>query len=931
MSEMSKKAEHVENGEIGNAAPAIAALDARVAELALQHEQAASSSQEKTQSYLEERLAGIGEQLDAVRHSTDAMTKRAEASAADVAKKESRLVEERVATLVGEARTLMAQSAPSDSSLTTIRGEIESLNQRFDDIKAESASDRDVQSLKLAIEQLNSNVAADPTGQPGAAMEQRLAELTHRLDETTTSDQMGPHFADLEQRIVGLDQKLATAMVQQGDGAAFAALESQISVVGERMSATEEKLGALTTIEQSISQLYAAIEENKVEVQTVAEGAATQTANEIMQQGQPVGVETGPSPELVALEEGLAAVRQSSHAAEQHNQETLEAVHETLEQIITKLADMEAGEAMAVGGQQSAPANTGGTDWQAAVQSHLHEAAAPQDFQPTEQPHIEPVTDHSPAFNPGPLPDMTPPDIAEPVDFAGQPESDLLQQPEFQPDNLVQPDFDQAPQGQSEAGQSPLDYIAQARLASQSASTQSTGPISKSAGFFTEKIMSARNSNDENSTENSGQNSAENRGKKKTKSLFSLPFLTKKKIQSDNDQLTAEPVVNGESKASRKRLIMAGLMLLIAAGAFVFSKSGGNSTGDPAPTASVQEKLVEPRAAPAESAVKTPVPEKSSQKTRQAPELTKLVRQASLTIPQNIPNPLARSVTADQTGMPAARALENTSQRPDPVASAPTDRVTTANLPPAPSASHKIQSPLNIQTAARSALPPEAAGTIELRQAAAKGDSSAQFVIATRYADGKLVTRDYAKAAEWYQMAASKGLAPAQYRLGTLFERGNGVPKDLNAARLWYERAAEKGNVKAMHNLAVIYASPNGGLTDYGKAKKWFTNASNYGLKDSQFNLAVVHERGLAGLRDQKEAYYWYLLAAAQGDRDAGVKAHTLKNHLSEADIKLVAERQAAWRPLPTEKQGNFVAIKDTKWRVTAKTPTSQTWDPNHH
>jgi len=884
-----------------------------MAELDLKHEQAASSSQEETRSFLEERLAGIGEQIDAVRHSTDAMTKRAEASAADIAKRETRQVEERVAGLIGEARSLMVKSAPSGETLTTIRGEIESLNQRFDDIKAESASDHDVQSLKLAIEQLTSNVTTGEGGQPVADLEQRLSDLTTRLDENPVSDHMAPQFADLEQRIVGLDQKLAAAVGQQGDSAAFAALESQIAVVAERMSATEEKLGTLTTIEQSIAQLYTAVEDGKA-------------TDGILQRGLPLQSEAGPSPELVALEEGLAAVRQSSQASEQHNQETLEAVHETLEQIITKLANMEAREANAPAAVQPAvsaqpeqpaaqPESPADNDWQSAMQSHLQEADTP--CQPASQPDHNVTSDVSPAFDPGPLPDLTAPETPEPE----------LQEPvEVSVQSETAPETDAAP----------LDYIAQARLASQSASAQPSSPIAKGAGFFTDKILSAQKDTDTDfSAEENGQ-------PKKSKSLFSLPFLTKKNLKSDNDQPEtgqpeAGPAMGAEPKSSRRRLIMAGLMLLIAAGAFVYSKAGGNSPAGPAPTASVQEKVIVP---PARSA-NTPVPEKSSQRVDQASQAKKFVEQISLTIPRNgYVNPFASTATTNQTGMPPAQALASSNRAIDPVMPAPVDLVTTASLSPASAADRNIQSPLNIQTAMRPApkntdtVPqtdqnplPKAIGTLELRQAAASGDASAQFVIATRFADGKLLARDYAKAAAWYQKAAANGLAPAQYRLGTLFERGNGLPKDLNAARLWYERAAEKGNVKAMHNLAVIYASAAGGKsaadgkTDYAKARMWFEKASNHGLKDSQFNLAVIYERGLAGARDQQEAFYRYSQAASQGDRDAGLKARTLKNYLSAAELQSTQKRLASWRPQPAEKLANFVAIKDAKWQVGAKTP----------
>src|SRR5262249_1751996 len=100
-------------------------------------------------------------------------------------------------------------------------------------------------------------------------------------------------------------------------------------------------------------------------------------------------------------------------------------------------------------------------------------------------------------------------------------------------------------------------------------------------------------------------------------------------------------------------------------------------------------------------------------------------------------------------------------------------------------------------------LPPASLGPLSLRVAAAKGDPSAEFEVAARFAEGKGVKQDFKQAIVWYSKAAARGFAPAQYRLGTLFERGLGEKADLAKARVWYRRAADQGNIKAMHNLAV--------------------------------------------------------------------------------------------------------------------------------
>ena len=904
MSEMSKRAEQAESSDVSVNAPAIAALDARIAELAALHEQATNASKDETRSYLEERLASIGEQIDAVRHSSDAMTKRAETSAVDAAKKEAREVENRVADLIGEARSLIVKATAPGNALNSIRGEIESLNQRFDDIKAESASDQDVQSLKLAIEQLTANVASGQDMQPVAQMEQRLADLTHRLDQTSTADHMAPQLAELEQRITALDQQLSVAMGKQGDSQAYSALESQIAMIGERMSATEQKLGSLTTIEQSISQLYNAIEDNKAEARNVAEKTVSRMVSEFTPQSGSAG--NGPSPELIALEEGLAAVKQSSLDAEQHNQETLEAVHETLEQIISKLTEMESRDVVAPQPDREEQEDQN-NDWQAAVQSHLQESLTSQadqspaddESQDLQQPDI------SSAFDPGPVPQDP---QQQPTPASGQTEAlratSSVQQPSQ--DKTSTAEFEREvfeSESPVEPEAAPLDYIAQARLASQTASTQPKSPIASKAGLIAEKIMPGKKQDDLTGNAN-GMETGE---VKKKSSLFSLPFLSKKSSPDKISKPVAEKSADkDDQKGSRKRLLMAGLILLIAASSFAYNKFSAGPDGKSAPTASLSEKSEKPATPSGE----LPAPEKSSQAT---PDAQELVPPVSLAAPRPPGQAGHTASTPEQTGMPPANALQTGNENIDQVSSVPVDPITTSALPPAPKLTADT---FEEQTAE---LLPEAVGTTELRQAAINGDASAQFVVASRYVEGKQVKRDYAKAALWYQKAASTGLAPAQYRLGTLFERGNGVPKDANAARLWYERAAENGNVKAMHNLAVIYASPRDGLTNYAKARKWFEKAANYGLKDSQYNLAVIHERGLAGERSAKEAFYWYSLAAADGDRDAGLKASRLKARITNRDIRELEQRQAQWKPQKALKAGNFVAIKDPKWRVTAR------------
>jgi localization factor PodJL len=213
-----------------------------------------------------------------------------------------------------------------------------------------------------------------------------------------------------------------------------------------------------------------------------------------------------------------------------------------------------------------------------------------------------------------------------------------------------------------------------------------------------------------------------------------------------------------------------------------------------------------------------------------------------------------------------------------------------------------------------SKLPPATVGPFSLRLAAAQGDASAQFEVASRLAEGKGTDQDLKEAALWYHRAAANGFAMAQFRLGTLYERGLGVKADPKRAQVWYERAAALGNVKSMHNLAVLAASrsPKG---DYEGAARWFKAAADHGLADSQYNLAVLYENGLGVSKDMQQAYKWLLVAAKSGDKDAAGRRDTLKPKLSAADI-IAAETQAAeWIARPMKGLANDARLAGQAWK----------------
>lgn len=106
---------------------------------------------------------------------------------------------------------------------------------------------------------------------------------------------------------------------------------------------------------------------------------------------------------------------------------------------------------------------------------------------------------------------------------------------------------------------------------------------------------------------------------------------------------------------------------------------------------------------------------------------------------------------------------------------------------------------LNSQFAAGPQAPEEKFAA--MKQKAESGDARSQLGLARMYYNGDGVTKDDAKAAEWYRKSAEQGNAFAQYKLGAMYEKGEGVPKDAAKAAEWWQKAAAQGDEAAQESL----------------------------------------------------------------------------------------------------------------------------------
>ncbi len=156
---------------------------------------------------------------------------------------------------------------------------------------------------------------------------------------------------------------------------------------------------------------------------------------------------------------------------------------------------------------------------------------------------------------------------------------------------------------------------------------------------------------------------------------------------------------------------------------------------------------------------------------------------------------------------------------------------------------------------------------------------------------------DYATALHEWQSLAEQGQAGAQYQLGLLYANGKGVTKDDAKARQWYEKAAVQGHTEAQVNLGILLMYARGGQQDYKMAVYYLRLAANQGNDLAQRRLGQMYERGEGVQQDYVKAYMWYSLGAAKGG-EAGTR---LRDALTKKmDPDQIAESQKLareWKP----------------------------------
>lgn len=701
-------------------------------------------------------------------------------------------------------------------------------------------------------------------------LDQGLVEMARRLEHSIGAAMPPQALETLSKRLDELGNQITQAFDAAPKGEAFDALEGQISDLAQQLGRAEAQLAKVGEIESALHKLIERVDASPAQMEEVAAKAASEAARLVADEAK---LSAGATERLDAMHRDLVAMNDRTRASDDRLSSTIEAVHESLKQLVQQV-------------ERSAPPPEAPKP-RAPFAERVRDLAplpgivAQQAIAEQRAERGDTVTAGEADGGPG-AKDARPKNRLEAA-IADLEDSEAA--PHFGRAKRGQPDdkaFDlDAPASRrnivkKEADaeyEVPDDMVAAARRAAQAAALK----VEERTGGSSVRRVSSTGDNASLGTE------FPTRRKRSFLIVCAAVLLAiSAMLLYGRLRTKPEPVVMPPAAEQSAPLPSGPSQDNSTPGAEQSAPAADEPKVEtqPEPSTGSTELQLQQEVGPAEDA------QGNSGQTGNFTSVAKSsFRQAAAD--ETMPRPQPASLKDTETALPpgvvfsiedptlAAQAAAEPSAAPIP-----------ANLP----------------------LPPPDLGPLPLRQAAAEGDARAQYAIALRYAQGQGTPQNLTEAMHWLERAASAGLAPAQYRLGAMYERGLGVARDLGRARSWYQAAAEKGNVKAMHNLAVNASTSEDGTADYALAAKWYGEAAAYGLADSQFNLGILAEHGLGIPANLQEAYKWFALAARSGDQEAAKRCELIKLRLDPASLAQAEQEISAWTVKDAPPEANEVA-----------------------
>jgi TPR repeat protein len=128
--------------------------------------------------------------------------------------------------------------------------------------------------------------------------------------------------------------------------------------------------------------------------------------------------------------------------------------------------------------------------------------------------------------------------------------------------------------------------------------------------------------------------------------------------------------------------------------------------------------------------------------------------------------------------------------------------------------------------------------------------------------------------------------ANAEFYLGEIYYQGKLVPKDIAQAADWFNKAAIQGSPEAMNHIGEMWAAGINGAPDPKEAANWYRKASVKGSSEAQYNLGLCYAKGDGVPANSVEAWKWLQLAAEQKFPNAAEERDKMQATMTADQIK---------------------------------------------
>jgi localization factor PodJL len=659
-------------------------------------------------------------------------------------------------------------------SLQGIIGEMRGFAEHVASAEAVAALRSDVHALADGIERI---AATAGTGHL-ESLAQRVDDLTRALDTRGTERMELPQ--NLESLVHALSAKLDQHGAPQHDHAGIDQLERQIMRLADKIEVADQRFGNIGAIERGITQLMSEVQAARADAVTAAERVARSVASE--------GGSGGP--EVTTLKRDLASLQ--ANQSETHD--TLEAVHDTLERLVERLAMVETDI------RSDAPAP------QAAPRGHIsvlpQVAPAPAAAKPA-APVVQVPRRDRPPIDPD-LPADTP--LEPGIGVRGRTPAERIAASEAA----------LSPMKREETGEltGKANFIAAARRAAQAAASE---------GAPVEAARTEDGTTDEAPTGLIGRFLANRRRALMIGVGILLVLYGATQVlhmMSGTEDRPAE-----QPRPSSSQVV----------------PQGPEQPAIAAPAAPPAAPA-EPEAAPApqrQSSIAPPVPFVAPVAT---PQMIASTPVQALAPAPAAPQPPASDITGSvpQTQVPPKPATPlNPPLSLQAPAALTADKLPAAIGGPAlraaaASGNGAAEYEIGLRYAEGRGVPPNQEMALHwFERAAERGIAPALYRLGSLYEKGQGVKKDLNKARTLYLQAADKGNAKAIHNLAVLYAEGIDGKPDYRVAAQWFRKAAERGVADSQYNLGILYARGIGVEQNLAESYKWFALAANQGDQDS--------------------------------------------------------------------------------------------------